>query len=457
MTAAREKLGAEEAQYLLLRQRDGEHGPRGESLEESAALGDESQGVRKREHAGQAGGCVLADAVAEEGGGLDSPGPPLLRQGVLDDEESRLGEGGLRQPRRRGVEVAGIARRPERLPKVETQEREKDLAAAVHLLVKDRLAAVKFVPHAHPLRPLTGEEKDDVGTAAGAPAGREGRSQEPGRKCQVEVAQGPPGLEHGMGEEILQVALPALDRGAVEERSIPLAVEAQAPLRLGDVPEELELRPAGRDLQGSEVEPRNRQLPRGALEVEQGGNERRAAAVGSEVQPADQTPEGVEPVLVGVEELCPHGGGYIGEAAAGRGAGPQRQEAQEVAAERRSVRGARVRRDADDQVVLAGQAVEKRPDRGEEQDRQGAAQPRREQPEGGRQIGIDSGQERAASEAPLRPSRPVDRQLKRRWWRGEASEPEGLVGCPLRAALPRQDLGHEGAVGPLGGQDAGLA
>src|SRR5262249_35129949 len=67
----------------------------GQGLDEGGALGDELEAVFEREDAGDAGGDVFADAVADDGGGFDAPGAPQLGESEFEGEESRLGVGGL--------------------------------------------------------------------------------------------------------------------------------------------------------------------------------------------------------------------------------------------------------------------------------------------------------------------------------------------------------------------------
>ena len=51
-----------------------------EFLHEPGAFGDQSQAVFETEDAGDVGGGVFADAVAEHGGRLDAPALPQVRE-----------------------------------------------------------------------------------------------------------------------------------------------------------------------------------------------------------------------------------------------------------------------------------------------------------------------------------------------------------------------------------------
>ncbi|MFN8567714.1 MAG: hypothetical protein U0Z44_09395 [Kouleothrix sp.] len=94
-TAARVEVGAEPGGQGRGRQGHAEHVAGRQGLHQAAARGDQGQRVGAGEHAGQAGGDELAQAVAEQGGGAQAPGEPLLGQGIADGEDGRLGQGGL--------------------------------------------------------------------------------------------------------------------------------------------------------------------------------------------------------------------------------------------------------------------------------------------------------------------------------------------------------------------------
>ena len=128
----------------------------GEGAGEPAALGDQGEGVVPREHAGQAGGHVLTDAMAEHALGLHPPGQEQAGEGVLHDEQGRLGEPGLPQLllRRRLA-----ARGEQHGAQIAAQPRRQNLAACVDLAAEDRLRAIEVLRHPHVLRALTGEKE----------------------------------------------------------------------------------------------------------------------------------------------------------------------------------------------------------------------------------------------------------------------------------------------------------
>ena len=118
LTAARERLGAEERAQLLLGEADAEHHALRARARTARRAGRPATGRPQGHHAGQAGAGVLAQAVAGHGRRLDAPGLPQPGQGVLGDEDGREPGrgalqgpgGGLLLPRRgeqQGLQVAG--------------------------------------------------------------------------------------------------------------------------------------------------------------------------------------------------------------------------------------------------------------------------------------------------------------------------------------------------------------
>ncbi len=84
---------AQQGRDLALRQGDGQHRPGGQPFEEARPCRHQLQRAFQGEDAGQAGGGVLADAVAEQRLGPDSPAHPELRQGVFHGEQRRVEHG----------------------------------------------------------------------------------------------------------------------------------------------------------------------------------------------------------------------------------------------------------------------------------------------------------------------------------------------------------------------------
>jgi hypothetical protein len=146
---------AQERLHLRLRQRHGQHRPSGELLHQLPAQRHQPQGILQAEHPGQAGGDILADAVAEHRAGLHAPRHPELRQRVLDDEQGRLGQPSLCEGLLGNAEliVAGVEQRAQ----IEIQVWLEDLRAALELLGKRRLVAVEVGGHPHMLRALAGK------------------------------------------------------------------------------------------------------------------------------------------------------------------------------------------------------------------------------------------------------------------------------------------------------------
>lgn len=177
---------AEAGGGLLLGQEDAEHGAVRHLLDQSAPGSDEPYGVLEREHARQARGDVLADAVPGHGARLDAPGLPLPGQGELHAEQRGLGELGLPQPLR-GL---GTLRAEHQGAQILPEVRGEQLRAAVELGGEDRLLAVQAAGHAGVLGALPGEEERDRG---GVERGGRGRGLR-------EPAQRGDGLPGGAGD-----------------------------------------------------------------------------------------------------------------------------------------------------------------------------------------------------------------------------------------------------------------
>ncbi len=97
----------EQRPHLGFRGRHGEHGAGGELLDQLRAPRHQGQGVLQGEDAGEAGGHVLAQAVADHRLRLDAPGHQQPRQRVLDGEEDGLRVLGAGEPA--GGLVRGLA------------------------------------------------------------------------------------------------------------------------------------------------------------------------------------------------------------------------------------------------------------------------------------------------------------------------------------------------------------
>ncbi len=180
---------AEPGGDLLLGQEDAEHGAVRHLLDQPAACGDQTYRVLQREHARQAGGHVLADAVADHGARLDTPRLPQPGQGELHAEQRRLGEPGLPQP----VGGRRVVRTEHQGAQVICHIRVEQLRAAVELGGEDTPLGVQVAGHAGILGALPGEEERDRGVA-----GRGGRGR--GRALR-QAAQRGDGLAGGAGDD----------------------------------------------------------------------------------------------------------------------------------------------------------------------------------------------------------------------------------------------------------------
>ena len=135
----------------------GEHGDHAaagrQTAEEPSALGDEPGPVLEAEHPGHAGGRVLADAVAQNHVGFDTPRLPQPRQAHFDGEDRRLGK--RRVPQRfRSLAVTG----QQDVKKRAGQDRVDRLGAPADGVGEHRLGVEQLAGHAEVLATLTGEE-----------------------------------------------------------------------------------------------------------------------------------------------------------------------------------------------------------------------------------------------------------------------------------------------------------
>ena len=100
---------------LLLFQEYGCHSSAGrQGLHQARSRGDQAQAVFETENAGHASRNILSDAVAHNRRRLDSPGPPQLRECVLEGKKRGLGVSRLVD--RRSCRVVRIEDLQERLP-----------------------------------------------------------------------------------------------------------------------------------------------------------------------------------------------------------------------------------------------------------------------------------------------------------------------------------------------------
>ena len=144
-----------------------------------AARGDQRQAVFEAEHAGDAGGHVLADAVAQHRGRSHAPRPPQLGQRVLDREQRRLRVLG-RVDRRGRARRAGYKHRQQRL-------RQACRAAARRsgrALARNTRLRVDTAPRPCPrTATLAGEEERDARRAQAGASPRTRRRPRRLRRC----------------------------------------------------------------------------------------------------------------------------------------------------------------------------------------------------------------------------------------------------------------------------------
>jgi hypothetical protein len=201
---------AEIARDLLLGQRHRKHRARRQLFEQPGADVDHLERVVEGQDPGEAGGHVLAEAVAEDRPGLDPPRYPEPRESVLGREDRRMGE---RRALHRAVAVVfGVEPRAE----IELASRDERLGGAIDGAPELGLCGVELAPHAHILAAVAGKEEGDrTSTALGnsrehqiriARSERGGRLPPVARYDDTPVGKAaPPGLqgEGDVGERLI--------------------------------------------------------------------------------------------------------------------------------------------------------------------------------------------------------------------------------------------------------------
>ena len=225
------ECGAEQRAHLGLRQEDREHRAGRHRLHHASAGDDQAHGIFEREHPGDAGSDVLADAVPDHRGRRDAPVEPELRERVLDQEEGGLGEVGLAEPLGRLRLV--VLRGEHHLSQVEAELGSEEPGAVVHVRREDRLAFVQVACHADMLSTLAREQErhprraiggGDDGLWAGAAQQRDRLSAIAPHDAAAMVERPAPGgqrvgdgTESGLGvrlEVVREPVRPRDDRGA---------------------------------------------------------------------------------------------------------------------------------------------------------------------------------------------------------------------------------------------------
>ncbi len=167
--------GVEVRPDLRFGERHGEQRARGQVLDQPRAPRHQGERVVEPQSAGEAGGDVLADAVADHRRGLDPPLHQQAGEGVFDDEAGRLCVGGLVESACRAVGVAAqqgaqIVLRPRRRrapgaggeqhgAQIRAEVGEEPLGAVIDLGAEERLGFIDLARHVHRLVAQAGEQK----------------------------------------------------------------------------------------------------------------------------------------------------------------------------------------------------------------------------------------------------------------------------------------------------------
>ena len=174
------------ASGLLAPAATGEHGAPGQLRHQPAAGGDQGEGVLEREDAGQAGGHVLADRVAEQGRTAHAPARPERGPGRTRRRTGPAGPAAVSAGRRRRPASGQDA------PEVAAARAGRGPAGAaggsrrtVEPLAEGRLAPVEARRHAGVLGPLA--RRTGRRPAAGR---RPGGARRPRRSARVRAATG---------------------------------------------------------------------------------------------------------------------------------------------------------------------------------------------------------------------------------------------------------------------------
>ena len=189
----------------LLAQRHREHRSAGQLVDQPGAAGHQAQRIVERQHAGEAGRHVLADAEAHH---RLRPDPPVEQAGgqrVLDEEDRRLRQRGAAQalPGLLAARSPGAAAEQaaqvdplvgdllsplllgeEDLPQVHPQERLEPRRTVVDPRAEPGIVAVQPARHAGVFVPQAGEEEGDLGIDGG------GAGEQPARIAPLQDLDG---------------------------------------------------------------------------------------------------------------------------------------------------------------------------------------------------------------------------------------------------------------------------
>ena len=180
-------------------------------------------------------------------------------------------------------------------------------------------------------------------------------------------------------DELFEGVEPAEDGGFVVQVGVVFALDDEALVGLDEVEEEVEVDELFGVRFHIELEAVEMDLIEAVfVDIEDHGNERHAAGIARDVDLAEQAAEGVVLIVVGFEHLFLDLGGERAERAVRGGCEAEREEVQAMADEFVFAdAGLACGGHADDDIVLAGDAVEQGGERGKQGGEQGAAEFRR--------------------------------------------------------------------------------
>jgi hypothetical protein len=242
---------------------------------------------------------------------------------------------------------------------------------------------------------------------------------------------------------------PARDRRRVEQVGVVLAFQPQRAVDLHGVDEQLEVLEAARHAGQLEVQvgEAQRVLVDRLVEIEQHADQRQACRIARERQALEQRAERVTLVLERIEQVAAQALERVGERSGGVERDAQRQHVDGMADQGVvAVGGLAGGRDADDLIVLAGQALQQRGEAGQQRRVEAGAAPRT----GAAQVADQRSVERVVDPARCGRASPrawaVQRQFQRRRQLRVARQPVALVvaaGFAVRVArLGQRELGE---------------
>ncbi|KWT98903.1 hypothetical protein APY03_0215 [Variovorax sp. WDL1] len=274
---------------------------------------------------------------------------------------------------------------------------------------------------------------------------------------EVDTAERHAGLAHGGLQQAFVHAHPAGDGLVVEKVDVVLHFPLHAAGDRREVEEELEVLVRTRN--ASQLRVQAGELVGGALaarvDIEEHADQRQTARVARHYQLLEERAVGEVLMLEGIEQQAAALAGQLGQRRRGVHRDPQRQEVGAMADEPGHVAGELPRGgDADDQVVLPGEAMQQAGEGAEERAIQTGARSGGQLANTVDELGVEQTIPPARCEGPHRGARPVERQFEhRRTAAAEATQPVidvalharagRFVGFPLRVVrIVRRRLGR---------------